>query len=70
MQNENASKGDIVFPKGLVPLGQCTEALPTGKWPLFAHAIPAGFPSPADDYTEGRISLDEHLVQHKEATFF
>ena len=38
--------------------------------PLFAHKIEAGFPSPADDYIEGRLSLDEHLIQHRDATFF
>lgn len=38
--------------------------------PLFGHKVPAGFPSPADDYVEGRLSLDEHLVRHKESTFF
>jgi len=37
---------------------------------LFSHKVAAGFPSPADDYIEGRLSLDEHLVRHKEATFF
>ncbi|MDO8294046.1 MAG: translesion error-prone DNA polymerase V autoproteolytic subunit [Gallionella sp.] len=35
-----------------------------------AKAVPAGFPSPAQDYTEGRLSLDEHLIAHPEATFF
>jgi DNA polymerase V len=29
-----------------------------------------GFPSPASDYTEDRLSLDEHLIEHREATFF
>ena len=38
--------------------------------PLFGHKIEAGFPSPADDYIEGRLSLDEHLIQHRDATFF
>lgn len=37
--------------------------------PLLGFRIPAGFPSPADDYLEGRIDLNEHLIQHKEATF-
>ncbi|PLX41270.1 MAG: peptidase S24 [Deltaproteobacteria bacterium] len=41
-----------------------------GRWPLFAHGVKAGFPSPADDYLEGRISLDEYLIRNKEATFF
>lgn len=39
-------------------------------WPLLVPAVPAGFPSPATDYYEERLSLDEHLVEHKEATFF
>lgn len=38
--------------------------------PLFSHTVPAGFPSPADDYIQGRLSLDEHLIAHKESTFF
>jgi DNA polymerase V len=32
--------------------------------------ISAGFPSPADDFKESRISLDEELIRNKEATFF
>ena len=32
--------------------------------------ISAGFPSPADDFRETRISLDDELIQNKEATFF
>ena len=32
--------------------------------------ISAGFPSPADDFKETRISLDEELIVNKEATFF
>jgi DNA polymerase V len=38
--------------------------------PLFGHKVEAGFPSPADDYIEGRLSLDEHLIQHRDSTFF
>jgi DNA polymerase V len=37
---------------------------------LLRKAVPAGFPSPADDFIERRLSLDEHLIQHKESTFF
>ena len=32
--------------------------------------ISAGFPSPADDFRETRISLDDELIHNKEATFF
>ena len=32
--------------------------------------ISAGFPSPADDFKQQRISLDRELIKNKEATFF
>lgn len=38
--------------------------------PLFSHKVAAGFPSPADDYVQRTLSLDEHLIQHKVSTFF
>ena len=37
---------------------------------FFDTGISAGFPSPADDFRETRISLDEELINNKEATFF
>jgi DNA polymerase V len=40
------------------------------KRPLFLVPVPAGFPSPADDYLEGALDLNEYLVKHKAATFF
>jgi DNA polymerase V len=40
------------------------------KRPLFLVPVPAGFPSPADDYLEGALDLNEHLIKHKAATFF
>jgi len=38
--------------------------------PLYMTAIEAGFPSPADDYIEGRLDLNQHLIKHPAATFF
>ncbi len=38
--------------------------------PLFLSKVPAGFPSPADDYIESKLDLNEHLIKHKAATFF
>ena len=32
--------------------------------------ISAGFPSPADDFKQQRISLDKELIKNKDATFF
>ena len=40
-----------------------------GQW-LTEEGISAGFPSPADDFRETRISLDRELVKNKEATFY
>ena len=33
-------------------------------------SISAGFPSPADDFKQERLSLDKELIKNKEATFF
>ena len=38
--------------------------------PLFMVPVKAGFPSPADDYVEGRLDLNAYLVKHPAATFF
>ena len=40
-----------------------------GQW-LNEEGISAGFPSPADDFKETRISLDRELVKNKDATFY
>ena len=40
-----------------------------GQW-LIEQGISAGFPSPADDFKEIRISLDEELVKNRDATFY
>tara|TARA_Y100001933_G_scaffold181870_1_gene180345 strand:- start:124 stop:525 length:402 start_codon:yes stop_codon:yes gene_type:complete len=38
--------------------------------PLLADSVSAGFPSPADDYTEENIDLNEHLLRNPFSTFF
>lgn len=37
---------------------------------FFDSGISAGFPSPADDFNQERLSLDDELVKNKEATFY
>ena len=37
---------------------------------LMDVGISAGFPSPAEDFSHQRLSLDDELVKNKEATFF
>ncbi|MFA5960292.1 MAG: translesion error-prone DNA polymerase V autoproteolytic subunit [Tatlockia sp.] len=39
------------------------------KIPLFSCTVRAGFPSPADDYIEKHLDLNEHLVTHPAGTF-
>ena len=59
------------FPVGLdldLSLDGASDAA-TG-WPLLATPVSAGFPSPADDHIERRLSLDDHLIRHPESTFF
>lgn len=38
--------------------------------PFYASGVPAGFPSPADDYLDKRLDLNEHLIRNPAATFF
>ena len=40
-----------------------------GQW-LIEEGISAGFPSPADDFKEVRISLDKELINNEESTFY
>ena len=40
-----------------------------GQW-IVEQGISAGFPSPADDFKEVRISLDKELVKNRDATFY
>ncbi len=38
--------------------------------PYFISRVPAGFPSPADDYMDKALDLNEHLIKHPAATFY
>lgn len=38
--------------------------------PVFSCTVQAGFPSPADDYIEGMLDLNTHLVKNPVSTFF
>ena len=39
------------------------------KLPLYLARIPAGFPSPADDYLDKNLDLNEYLIKKPSATF-
>lgn len=38
--------------------------------PLVEATVSAGFPSPADDYSESRLDLNKELISNKSATFY
>ncbi|WP_222408011.1 S24/S26 family peptidase [Yersinia aleksiciae] len=49
------------------PLSPLRELVPI---PLFNERIPAGFPSPAADYIERPLDLNELCIAHPAATYF
>lgn len=53
--------GQVLLPCKMAPI-QFT--------PMYSHSVSAGFPSPADDYIEDRLDLNELLINNKAATFF
>lgn len=46
-----------------------TEASSVGELPLFVPTISAGFPSPAEDFIDRKLDLNEYLVRNQPATF-
>lgn len=60
MQLNTKSKIEFFIPKSGKPIGL----------PFFDSGISCGFPSPADDFKENRISLDTELIGDTEATFY
>jgi len=51
----------------IVPTASETEPCPL---PLVLCRVEAGFPSPADDYMEGALDLNAHVIKHPSATYF
>ncbi len=55
--------------KGPITFLKLKKGNSVGQW-LIEGGISAGFPSPANDFKEIRISLDEELVKNKDSTFY
>lgn len=57
------------------PLTLIQEVAPVAPMPVpwhfrqFSQRISAGFPSPAADYAENGLDINEYLIQHKASTF-
>lgn len=54
---------------GLVMLPATSDARRQMQIPFYAEPVRAGFPSPADDYVEGLLDLNEFLVHDEPGTF-
>lgn len=64
--NPSSSLASEALAKLLVP----ARSLSSVKAPLYSGKVAAGFPSPADDYVEKSLDLNELLIQKPAATFF
>ncbi len=49
---------------------QCPEIGLNIRLPLYTAGVSAGFPSPAEDYIDRHLDLNEYLIKHPAATFF
>lgn len=49
---------------------QETHAIAIIPRPLYGSAVPAGFPSPADDHIQNPLDLNEYIIKHPASTFF
>ena len=64
MKHKTKSEGNIV------EIFSIPEELKEVKLPLFLTKIQAGFPSPAEDYIDQKLDLNEYAIKHPSATFF
>lgn len=48
----------------------CAASREAHARPVAGTRVEAGFPSPADDYLEGALDLNRHLIRNPVATFF
>ena len=60
LQNEPVTVNEMLTPENLVEY----------ELPMYLESVSAGFPSPAEDYVEGKLDLNEHLIKNPTATFF
>ncbi|MDA1156907.1 MAG: translesion error-prone DNA polymerase V autoproteolytic subunit [Cyanobacteria bacterium] len=54
----------------VVLIGGLRDEHPRRPLPLASSTVAAGFPSPADDYIDVGIDLNETLIRHPSSTFF
>lgn len=50
-------------------VGRCDATAHASGVPLYAERVVCGFPSPAQDYVEKRLSLDALFIRYPESTY-
>ena len=66
----NSSREDVLSLGRQLPVFKPAPQLSAVRLPLFAGKVAAGFPSPAADYVDKTLDLNELLIQKPAATFF
>ena len=56
----------VLYVTEIIPYEQHTRI----ECPLLLQRVPAGFPSPGDDYLDKVLDLNELVIKHPAATFF
>lgn len=67
-QNALAEHLQLIVPQAQEPK-PASGLQEDARLPLYSHKVAAGFPSPADDYVEAYLDLNEKLITNKDATF-
>jgi DNA polymerase V len=67
--------GNLHLHDNYLPLNNKSYILPSKELtsceiPLFESKVSAGFPSPAEEYVEGKLDLNKFLISNPPATFF
>jgi DNA polymerase V len=61
----------VALPHSEIPaLFRAVKGAAARPLPFFLARVPAGFPSPADDYLEGELDLNDLLIANPAATFY
>lgn len=60
---------DLLTSEWMASLAQAAVDPAQIPLPLFLESVPAGFPSPAQDYEEARLDLNKLIVLRPEATY-
>lgn len=62
--------GRRAVPAALLSLTRPNRELLHRQRAMLCRAVPAGLPESADDDAGCRLDLDEHLIRHRDSTFF